>query len=527
MRAINQVRGGTSRYWTIATIFMALAFIFVQPGSAQGQWATNGNDISNTNTGKVGIGTATPSLGKLEIASDDGVAAGEHPLLYASRSGQGSGGVKFGYRTDGTQVVGGFIRSLSNLPFFVGTTATPQALTISDDGRFGVGTINPQVSFHVSTASTNTSARGIINEQTSNDGNAALLMLRKSRAGGAVLNGDFIGNVYADAFDGTNFVSGGRMRFAIDGPVTTGNVPTAIQFLTGSNSTGIERMRINSSGNVGIGTTNPEVGLHVSTASINTGARGIIDEQTSNDANGALMILRKSRAGGAVVNGDNIGNVYPMAFDGATFVSGSRIRFAVDGAVTAGNIPTTIQFLTGSNNTGVERMRVTSNGNVGIGTTTPTATLDVNGNINVSGNINAKYQDVAEWVPASHVMPAGTVVVLDPEKSNQVMSSTKAYDTAVAGVVSAQPGIALGERGEGKVLVATTGRVKVRVDATQEGIKVGDLLVTGEHEGVAMKSVPMMINGRAFHSPGTLIGKALEPMEKGKTGEILVLLSLQ
>jgi hypothetical protein len=41
-----------------------------------------------------------------------------------------------------------------------------------------------------------------------------------------------------------------------------------------------------------------------------------------------------------------------------------------------------------------------------------------------------------------------------------------------------------------------------------------------------MKSEPLMIQGRPFHSPGTLIGKALEPLEKG-TGEILVLLSLQ
>lgn len=38
-------------------------------------------------------------------------------------------------------------------------------------------------------------------------------------------------------------------------------------------------------------------------------------------------------------------------------------------------------------------------GRVGIGTTTPVETLEVAGNINVSGNINAKYQDVAEWVP--------------------------------------------------------------------------------------------------------------------------------
>jgi hypothetical protein len=36
----------------------------------------------------------------------------------------------------------------------------------------------------------------------------------------------------------------------------------------------------------------------------------------------------------------------------------------------------------------------------------------------------------------------------------------------------------------------------------------------------------MIIGGRQLHAPGTLIGKALEPLPSG-TGEILVLLSLQ
>jgi hypothetical protein len=94
-------------------------------------------------------------------------------------------------------------------------------------------------------------------------------------------------------------------------------------------------------------------------------------------------------------------------------------------------------------------------------------------------------------------------------------------------VISAQPGVALGVGGEGKALVATTGRVKVKVDATRSAIGVGDLLVTSEHEGVAMKSEPLDLGGTQIHRPGTLIGKALEPLEKGKTGEILVLLSLQ
>ena len=148
------------------------------------------------------------------------------------------------------------------------------------------------------------------------------------------------------------------------------------------------------------------------------------------------------------------------------------------------------------------------------------------GNVTVAGNIGAKYQDVAEWVPARQALVAGTVVTLDTEKSNQVMASTQAYDTRVAGVVSSQPGITLGEAGTGKLLVATTGRVKVRVDATRSPVRIGDLLVTSDKEGFAMKSKPMMIGGRQIHTPGTLIGKALEPLPRG-TGEILVLLSLQ
>lgn len=171
-------------------------------------------------------------------------------------------------------------------------------------------------------------------------------------------------------------------------------------------------------------------------------------------------------------------------------------------------------------------------GDVGVATPNPTEKLHVMGNvkvvgsIGVTGNINAKYQDLAEWVESSQEPPAGTVVVLDPTKSNQVIASTQSSDRRVAGVISLRPGVVLGERREGRVLVATTGRVRVKVDATNGPIQIGDLLVTSEKSGVAIKSVPVEIGGVRIHRPETSLGKALEPLAEG-TGEILVLLSLQ
>ena len=101
--------------------------------------------------------------------------------------------------------------------------------------------------------------------------------------------------------------------------------------------------------------------------------------------------------------------------------------------------------------------------------------------------------------------------------------SQRAYDSSVLGVVSTRPGVLLGEAGEGKVAVAQSGRVRVKVDASRGAIRPGDLLVASDRPGYAMRSRP---GTAGLHRPGTIIGKALQGLATG-TGEILVLITLQ
>jgi len=172
-------------------------------------------------------------------------------------------------------------------------------------------------------------------------------------------------------------------------------------------------------------------------------------------------------------------------------------------------------------------LSILQSGNIGVGTTTPAQRLHVVGNLRVDGNISALYQDVAEWVESNEAIASATVVIADADEINRVkISPGVAYDTAVAGVVSAQPGVLLGEEKPGKVAVAQSGRVLVKVDASYGAIRAGDLLVTSPVPGYAMRSQPVMLGDVPIHRPGTILGKALQPLVSGR-GEILVLLTLQ
>ncbi len=182
-----------------------------------------------------------------------------------------------------------------------------------------------------------------------------------------------------------------------------------------------------------------------------------------------------------------------------------------------------------TNNSADATMVITPAGNVGIGLTTPSKTLQVNGTISTKILEITGGADLAEHfdITAGETLLPGAVVSIDPEKPGQLRIASQAYDKTVAGIVSGagdvQPGMLMGQVGtlaSGQHPVALTGRVYCRVDAGFGAIRPGDLLTTSSTTGHAMKvSDPQQ-------GQGAIIGKAMTSLETGK-GLVLVLVSLQ
>lgn len=130
---------------------------------------------------------------------------------------------------------------------------------------------------------------------------------------------------------------------------------------------------------IGIGTTAPNGRFEIA------GTGGADDDVyvTSSGTTGSFagsLFLRRSAgtpAAPAIVrNGDTIGEMNFDAYNGSSYLHVGKISTVVNGTPSAGSVPTDL-FLSTGTLTPVERLRISSGGNVGIATSAPAATLDV------------------------------------------------------------------------------------------------------------------------------------------------------
>ena len=222
---------------------------------------------------------------------------------------------------------------------YVGFAAQTNANGASIQGTVGIGTFTPQ--------STNT-------QLTLFNATAAGIELA---TGGATPGGaNIIG------------ITGGGLTVS----TFTGGVGT---------ETYAERMRIDSGGNVMIGTTNRPYNFDTVGPKLLVNGAGIagsaqIVRNTTVGVSGALLELSATR--GTDVNSytilqtnDGIGATIFTGTDGTQFLQCASVTAQVDASPAANSLPTRLVFATnGGSTAATERMRITNAGNINMGTTT-------------------------------------------------------------------------------------------------------------------------------------------------------------
>lgn len=339
---------------------------FTTPNNADNSYYLNTLVMKD---GKIGLGTPTPQA-ILQMTTGP-----SNNLLIDPNVGIFSNNVQWNgtaYQNINSSLGGSFLQlgtdgsfGIRKIPAGSGNQAAAYAIYGDINGNIGVGTSSPESKVQINT------------------GNVTNIGLRKE-LGLYVSGGGYAGNVQQIGFGyGQDLLN---VPASIGHIVTaaSGNTKGALFFATRNVTTDnapVERMRIDAEGNVGIGTTAPATRLDVQVdANRRFRVSDVSGTQPYDFVTGGTAITLSRPSDGAMANG-----IY-------TYSNTTKDNMAIGSR-------SDLVFLAGSSGIGyqTERMRILEDGNVGIGITTPSEKLSVN------GNIKAKKIIVSQTGWADHV----------------------------------------------------------------------------------------------------------------------------
>ena len=153
-----------------------------------------------------------------------------------------------------------------------------------------------------------------------------------------------------------------------------------------------------------------------------------------------------------------------------------------------------------------------------VGNETSAKGAQIHGAVRATSLVSYGTGGLAQVFHATGALSAGDVVRVN-DSGERVVRVRKVGDPRVMGVITDAPGVVLGgEARTGVVVVAVGGVVSCRVEANGRSIRAGDLLIASGESGHARAADDP--------APGTVLGKALAPLEKG-SGVIPVLLGVR
>ncbi|MFA5886354.1 MAG: tail fiber domain-containing protein [Patescibacteria group bacterium] len=362
----------------VGTSTPATELVVVGTGTLTGSLIAGGGSSSNW---------ATLNAGGTQSINANGSIYSYNSVCVGNASGlcNGAGGVVIGL-TNAT--------ASTNIPSSGNTI-------FNNGGNVGIGTTAPSYFLDVSKSQNAGTSFRVANANTGT-GSFSNFMLTNNGANA----------LYTFMF-GTNYSSATTRYMADSGVVDSqgsnglnlaaSNAAGVIRFYTNANN---ERMRIAANGNIGIGTTNPNFDSenlaldakayisYIGTSETSTSiAPGVVIHNSGNVSGPTTLVLAKSRstAEGLINANDEIGGIAFASADGGEFLGGASIVAVNDGTAANDDAGAHLDFRTSVSYNAMAaantKMRITSGGNVGIGTTNPVYKLEVIGSIGASTGV--------------------------------------------------------------------------------------------------------------------------------------------